>query len=300
MSDINGDTPTPGSRAGGCLLQVVTHGVALALGAVVGVIGFKMSEYYANPEILSRPEGDLSRAELISKLDAAEKAYADLLAEKGRREEQAQTEIAAASKRVEDLQSDITEKEEEVKVLQAKAKKSANKSAALKKELETKEAELVSLRAQLEVAQAEKARLESELVVSREETRMARVETDQARSETVDVRWTAFQSDALVQICEKGSRNKLSRCKEEVLAALGSTRARQYKHCLSSAQAAPRLVRTDKQSGDLTLPRWGEWVAQDSDFTRDAWYIVYCDPTLPEAQLSSDAPVTAPAPDFGE
>lgn len=298
MSDIDGGAPAPGARAGGCLMQVVTHGVALALGAVVGILGFKMAEYYANPEILSRPEGDLSRAELIAKLDSAEKAYADLLAEKGRREEQAQTEIAAAGKKVEDLQSAVTKKEEEIKVLEAKAKKSANKSAALKKELEAKEAELADLRIQLETAQAEKARLEQDLVVSREETRVAREETTVARGETIDARWTGFQSDALVQICEKGSRNKLTRCKEEVLAALGSTRARQYKHCLASGQAAPRLVRTDKRAEDLTLPRWGEWISQESDFTKDTWYIVYCDPTLPEAQLSSDVP--SGIPDFEE
>lgn len=283
------------------MVQLLTHGVALALGAVGGILGAQIAEYYANPEILSRPEGDLSRAELISKLDAAEKAYQDLLGEKNAKEEAAQTEIAAANQKVGDLQGSIAKKEEEIKVLEAKAKKSANRSAALKKELEAKLAELETLKAELTVALEEKARLESELVVSREETRVARAATDVARGETVDAKWQGFQSDALVQICEKGSRNKLSRCKEEVLAALGSSRARQFKHCLASGQAQPRLARFDKKAEDLTLPRWGEWVSQESSFTEGEWYIVFCDPTLPEATLSSDTPAGAtPIPDFDD
>lgn len=288
-----------GSRVSGCLLQVVTHGVALVLGAVAGILGAQVAEYYANPELMSRPEGDLSRAELISKLEASERAYAELLAEQGRKEETQKTEIQAATKKVSDLEGAVSKKEEEIKVLELKAKKSANKSAALKKELEAKLAELDALKVQLETALQEKAQLEADLVVSRQETAVARQETQVAKGETVDAKWEGFKADAAVQICEKGNRNKLAKCKSEVSAALTPTRAKQFKHCLSSDQATPRLVRRDKKD-DSSLPKWAEWFDQNSDFTESEWYIVFCDPTLPEASLSSDPQSTYSTPDLGE
>lgn len=277
-----------GSRVSGCLLQVVTHGVALVLGAVAGILGAHVAEYYANPDLMSRPEGDLSRAELIRKLDDAEKAYADLLAEQGRKDEDQKGQIEVANKKVTDLQDAVTKKEEEVKVLTLKAKKSANKSAALTKELADKQAELDALHAQLDQALAEKAQLEQDLAVSRAETSVAREETQTARGETVDAKWAGFKSDAAVQICEKGNRNKLAKCKTEVADALSDTRARSYKHCLSSGQAEPRLVRKDKKD-DSALPKWAEWFDQNSSFTENEWYIVFCDPTLPEATVGGDA-----------
>ena len=81
MSEFD-DAGQSGSRVSGCMFQVVTHAIALALGSVGGILGVQMAEYYQDPETMSRPEAELSRAELIAKLDASEKAYAELLAEK--------------------------------------------------------------------------------------------------------------------------------------------------------------------------------------------------------------------------
>lgn len=295
MSEIEEAAQSGSSRVSGCMLQVVTHAIALALGSVGGILGMQMVEYQKDPELMSRPEAQLSRAELISKLDAAQKAYADLVAEQGRKDETQKTEMAEASKKVEDLTGQVSKKEEEVKVLQLKVKKSANKSAALTKELEAAEAELATLRTQLDQALAEKAQLEHDLLVSREETAIARTETEVARGETVDARWDGFVAEAAVQICEKGNRNKLAQCKDLVSTALDAKRASAYKHCLRSGQAVPRLVKADlKKTDGFEMPRWGEWFDQESKFTEDTWYLVFCDPTLPEATLSSDVPATDP------
>ncbi|MFZ5476185.1 MAG: hypothetical protein ACOZNI_05365 [Myxococcota bacterium] len=279
-----------GSRVGGCLLQVVTHGIALVLGAGLGIGGARLAEYYANPEIMSRPEGELSRAELIAKLDASERAYAQLLAETAKKEEAQQTEIDVANKKVNELQGAVTSKEEEVKLLELKVKKSQGKSAALKKELEEKVAELESLKGQLTVALEEKARLEEELEVSREETRVARTETKTAQGQTIDAKWEGFVNEAMVSICEKGNRNKLAKCKDEVKASLTATRSSRFKQCVGSGQAQPRLVRMDEKEKDPKLPKWSEWFNQDSNTTRDRWYITFCDPTLPEATFGAGAP----------
>lgn len=288
MADYDNPEPPP-SRVGGCLVQVVTHAVALALGAVVGIVGASVLEYYQNPELLNRPEGELSRAELISRLDASEKAYAELLAEKAKREEAAKSEVEVANQKVGDLQGQVDKTQEDIKVLEAKVKKSNGKSAALKKELAEKQGQLDALQAQLTVALEEKAQLEADLQVSRQETSMARGETDVAKGQTIDAKWDGFKSDAKVQICEKGNRNKLSKCREDVDAALTSARGSKFKHCLASGQASPRLKPFDKKTDDSELPRWSEWVSQDSSFTQDAWYIVFCDPTLPESVVGGEA-----------
>ncbi len=288
MDEVEGQEQAGSGRLGGCLMQVVSHGAALVLGAVLGVGGARVAEYYADPEILSRPEGELTRAELIAKLDASEAAYAQLLAENATKQEAAQNEITVATKKVTDLETQVSAKQDEIKVLELKAKKSAGKSYALKKELEAKVAELETLQAQLTTALAEKAQLEADLTVSREETRTAREETQVARDETVDARWEGFVSEAVVSICEKGNRNKLARCKEEVRTAFSSQRAAKFKQCVGSRQAAPRLVKADAKAKDPELPRWSEWVDEDSNFTKNKWYVTFCDPTLPEATLGEN------------
>jgi hypothetical protein len=298
MEDVEESGSSGGSRVGGCLLQVVTHGVALVLGAGLGIAGMRLQEFYSDPEILSRPEGEFSRAELIEKLDAAQKQYADLLAEQAKKDESHQTEIAAANSKVTDLQGQVSAKQDEVKMLELKAKKSAGKSAALKKELEEKQAELESLQAQLQTALAEKAQLEQDLTVSREETRVSRQETEVSRSETVDAKWDLFKSDAVVAICEKGNRNKLAKCKDEVRTAMTDSRASTFKKCVASHQAQPRLVRVDEKVKDPQLPAWSEWVGQDSNFTKNKWYITFCDPTLPEStSVGAGSATGAAAPD---
>jgi hypothetical protein len=296
MDEFEGQASS-GGRLGGCLVQVVSHGAALVLGVVLGIVGARVAEYYANPDILSRPEGELSRAQLIEKLDAAEAAYAQLLAENAKKQEEAQNEITVAAKKVTDLEGQVKSKQDEIAVLELKAKKSAGKSAALKKELEAKQAELDALQTQLTQALEEKAQLEQDLMVSREETRVAREETVVAQGETVDARWSGFVSDAIVSICEKGNRNKLARCKDEVRAAFTSTRAARFKQCVNSRQASPRLARVDEKVKDPELPRWSEWVDTESSFTKEKWYITFCDPTLPESTVG---PSGGETPDFGE
>ena len=111
------------SRTGGCLMQIVTHGVALVLGSLIGVLGWQAIEYLKNPEELARPEGNLSRAELIRKLDDAEAKYSSLLAENAKQDEAQRGELETAAAKVADLEGQVGSKVDEVKVLELKVKK---------------------------------------------------------------------------------------------------------------------------------------------------------------------------------
>lgn len=288
MSEAEDEVGQSGGRAGGCLMQIVTHGVALVLGAVIGVLGAQAVEYMRDPDTLARPEGSLSRAELIRKLDEAEAKYSALLAESAKKDEAARTELESASAKVADLEGRVTKKEDEVKVLELKVKKAKGQSAALKKELEAKQAELTELQAQLTEAQAEQERLRGELTVSQEETRTAREETRVAQGETVDAQWAGFKADVVLSICEKGNRKRMETCRAEVREGLDGKRAARFKQCVGSRQAQPRLVRVDDKEKNPELPKWSEWFNQESKFTENKWYIVFCDPTLPEARMGGE------------
>ncbi len=288
MSEAEEEVGQSGGRAGGCLMQIVTHGVALVLGAVVGVLGAQAVEYMRDPDTLARPEGSLSRAELIRKLDDAEAKYSALLAESAKKDEASRSELETASAKVADLEGQVTKKEDEVKVLELKVKKAKGQSAALKKELEAKQAELTELQDQLTEAQAEQSRLREELTVSQEETRSAREETRVAQGETVDAQWAGFKADVVLSVCEKGNRKRMETCREEVRTALDGKRAARFKQCVGSRQAQPRLVRVDDKDKDPQLPKWSEWFNQESKFTENKWYIVFCDPTLPEARMGDE------------
>ncbi len=281
------DTPSTGNR-------LLTHGIALVLGAALGVGGLRTLEYLENPELMDRPEGDLSRAQLIAKLDDAQKQRADVatqLEAKSAEVVATTTKLQEAGERVTTLEGQVENKEGEIKVLELKVKKSAGKSAALAKELEERKAELETLKEQLDTALAEKAQLERDLTASRAETENAREETQEARRETADAqddavnaKWAAFAATAQVDICEKGSRSKLAKCKEAVTTALSGERAARFKQCVGSGQAQPRLVKVDPKAKDVELPRWGEWFDEESKFTAKKWYLVFCDPTLPESR----------------
>ena len=90
---------------------------------------------------------------------------------------------------------------------------------------------------------------------------------------------------ALLNVCEKGNRKRMETCRSEVQAALDSKRAARFKQCVGSKQAQPRLVRVDDKEKNPELPRWSEWLAEESKFAGQKWYIVFCDPSLPEARF---------------
>lgn len=284
MSDYD-EGASSGGQAAGCLVKVISHGVVLVAGIILGAILPIAYEHFENPELMASPEADFSRAELIAKLEASEKAYQELLDKSTKLDGEQKEQISQASSKVVDLEGQVAKKEQEIEVVKAKLKKTEGKSAARKKELEQMEAELAALKAELETAVADKARLTAELEVSRAETVQAKAETDVARQETnvarADEAWASFKSDAFVRICKKGSTNKMDNCREDVQAAL-SGHASRFKGCVLSGQASPRLMEVEDKKA-INLPQFASWFDQGSSFTEDKFYITFCDPSLPEA-----------------
>ena len=58
-----------------------------------------------------------------------------------------------------------------------------------------------------------------------------------------------------------------------------------FQTCVDTYQAVPVLRQREKK--DEELPAFAEDLPDDNKFTKKGWYIIFCDPTLPEAGAAS-------------
>lgn len=197
-----------------------------------------------------------------------------------------QTLIEAQAK-VKTLEGEIDSKNKELAQLKADAEKaSANREAAIKRWKE-KEKEIESLKAQLSEAKGERDQLMTELQATIRELKTeiavrkeAEAKAAYFQSESTEASWSGFISTAKVEICDRGSRRRHERCHEAVEAAMTPTMKERFAVCVNSYQAVPVLKQLQKKE---TLPSFAERLPDDNKFTDGGWYILFCDPTLPES-----------------
>jgi len=255
----------------GVLLPFVTNISSLALGVVVGVLlGFLFSSMRQVEVEVPR---ELTEAEL-------EAACAPSVAEKAKDLEEAQEKVSR-------LSSDVATKEAKVAELEAEMTRRSERGRALVLELEKAKQELEEVKAALVIAEEEKAVLVQELTLTEakleetEEKLEEQIElTDLAKEDALTNKWYRFINDAQLEICEKGNRKKLGKCRESVQDHLmvDSIRDR-FAHCVRSRQATPTVLLLEK--GEV-MPQFASYIDQEDRITKD-WYILLCDPTLPEA-----------------
>ena len=119
---------------------------------------------------------------------------------------------------------------------------------------------------------------------------------DHFKNESTENLWSSFGNNAKVELCDRGSRRRHDKCHEAVEAVLTPALKERFKVCVDSYQAVPVLRRLDKKEA---LPPYSEQLPEDNKFTDNGWYILFCDPTLPEASANptgaGDAEAAAPA-----
>jgi hypothetical protein len=281
------DDPEPGRAAmlpwvSALVLPFITAGVALVGGVAVGAVGMY---------VLRAPEIKVETKLREMTADELSKACAPMVT-------QVSTELDRANDEVSSLAESVKSKEAKVQQLEVEMKRRGAAGAALKRELEAAQADLASTKEQLQVAIAEQQRLVVELQGTREELDVQKVKTTEAKNESYDNNWQAFVNGAQLQVCEKGSRKKLGKCRESMVDALSPLRDT-YVHCLRTGQATPTLDEAEKKQDEL--PQFAQWLDQDNKVLK-GWFIQLCDPTLPEAKDYVPPPVDAPIiiPDLDE
>lgn len=253
------------------VLPFATAIASLALGALLGgVVGWVAKPAH---QVELRVPRELTPAEL-------EAVCAPAIAETA-------TELESANEKVVVLSKEVASKEARVAQLETEMAQRADRGRALYAELEAAKKELDTVRAQLAQAEEEKTRLVEELsttVAKLEETEEKLDEqiemTAQAKEDALTNKWYRFLNDSQLEICEKGNRKKLGQCRETVLAYLKADGIRdKFAHCVRSNQAVPSVHEIAK---DEMLPQFSQFINQDDKVTKD-WYVLSCDPTLPEA-----------------
>ena len=170
------------------------------------------------------------------------------------------------------------------------ARKTVYQSREVNRKLVAAEAELQRLQAELAEAQSQLALSQeenTELRASLEDTRAALVETAGQLTETkdslstalrnaADAGWSDIVSQSQVALCPKGSRKKMAQCHENAAASVAHIEAA-ARECLHAGHATPQVA--PHVRGE-SMPRQAVWIGK----THTDWYVVLCDPKLPEAE----------------
>ncbi len=253
------------------VVQVVVAAFAVAIGATTGWFlgrhAFEVEQY----ERLGMTPDDL-----LLRLREVEGEYQALYEHCEPLEGSERDMLIQAQERVENLRTEIDDKKAEIATLEKKT----SQNSYLRKQLEERKAELEELEGALNAAEQEREELVEKLELAIQEVSVARSEARDAKAETLVVKWDEFKANAMLEICERGTRSKIEKCRGIVETSLSYDRERRYRECVRQGNAVPQLRVISKDEKEL--PAFAEWIWADSRLTKD-WYILFCDPTLPEA-----------------
>ena len=267
LDDLDDYKPSS-SGLGDMVLPLVVAFIAFGLGLGVGWV------VHSPEQVEVMVPRDLTTAEL-------EAACAPSIADTARGLEE-------AHEKVRNLNTDLATKEAKVAELETEMNRRSDAGRALVAELARAKAELEDVRAQLVVAEEEQVRLVQELTVTtalleKTEVKLEEqvVKTEHAQEDALTNKWYRFINDSQLEICERGNRKKLGKCRETVTALLTNDEIRnKFSHCVRSRQATPLVRIIDKGA---QLPQFSAFLNQDDRIVKD-WYLDLCDPTLPEAE----------------
>ena len=273
------DEPEPaGPSVTGVVVPFFVAGAAALVGLLVGAVAMWVLTPTPDPVIKEVP-----RNYTDAELQIACSPFT----------EEAETELEEAVTRVTSLESRVSAKEQEVADLQEEMARRGKRGAELVRKLEEAQKELVSLEKRLERAVEEKEQLQQELDITKVELKEQKVQTKVAKEDALDFKWRDFTGSTKLNVCDRGWRKKVENCRETVEAALGPALKAKFGHCVRSGQAVPGIRELEK---DQTLPQFAEFIDEEERVLK-GWYVMLCDPTLPEAagSMTASRPPSAPA-----
>ncbi|MEO0606094.1 MAG: hypothetical protein AAF211_31990, partial [Myxococcota bacterium] len=222
------DDHEPNGSSSGMAPTVLVGAVALAIGAIAGiVIGFV--------------SGSSDTDEPAAVADVADIVDADVAEEPD--------ELSGAQQKVADLEREVAEKTREVSELEAEMDRRASRGAAMAAELKQLKLDLANAKSNLKKAIAEKDNLLKNLRMTEAELEQTRIQRDIAREDALFNRWQDFLKGSQLEICDHGRRKKIEKCRETSMAALSSPDRRdRFSHCVRSGQAAPVIMELEKNA----------------------------------------------------
>ncbi|MGC6507911.1 MAG: hypothetical protein ACON4U_05805 [Myxococcota bacterium] len=258
-----------------------TQKVKLVIGAVslLGGLsfGWLAKGMLSEPEIIEKE---------ITRIEKEELSDEDLLALCETLTEEQKKDVLGVAQEVQILQEVLAEKEAELGRLKQEAESNEEKRAAAAQRWKAMESEIEALKTQLEEAIQERDELKEELqetlVALNEqitETNRFKTKAKRYKKESIKNLWSSFTNEAKLAGCNRGSQRRHSKCYEAFDLGLNAAFQERFKTCVNTHQATPEIRKAERGE---TLPSFSEWLPQDNKYTKN-WYIIFCDPTLPEA-----------------
>lgn len=204
-------------------------------------------------------------------------------------------QLRAAQSQVDSLQTELDARDVELARLRGElAQRDAGDAEARERyrlRMAALEHDMKGLREALARAQDERDTLRKDLKealaeVDRqvaENTKLRKTATAFKEANTENL-WYAFTNNAKVRICDRGTHNRRESCMSEVDAWFDEAQHATFTSCVNTAQTMPILWEGDGQEVPPTAHR----IAARDRERKDDWYVVYCDPTLPEAVAARD------------
>jgi hypothetical protein len=239
----------------------------IVLGVIGGTIGHKM--FAAPVVVMPAPEvikEALTEAELRMLAE-------DLIASEAQR---AQEAIA----RVNTLQEELAAKEAELKKLKGSKATNAKARGRLSEEIAFLRVQLASAEEEREALRVELKQTIKELDFQVAQSKKFKRKAKRYKMESTTNLWSAFLANAKVKICNRGTKKRHEKCNEAVTEALANQMRARFTVCVDTYQSVPVLKQAVK--GDA-MPRYSAKLSENNKFTKKGWYVLFCDPTLPEA-----------------
>lgn len=272
-----------------------------AYGAAVAVLGAAAALGVVAWLVVGRDEVPDSVREEVSQIreDVTEEVPSDLaLAEQEVTEPGELTpseRLRDAQAQVESLQLELNARNAELASLKADVEKRDAADEASRERARTRQAaiqkEITSLKEALAAAETERDQLRGELKTALaeidrkvEENRKLRTAAVAYKSASTENLWAAFTNNAKVRICDRGTHRRRENCEEELDTFFNEEQHAAFTNCVNTYQAMPMLWEAEDESP----PTFAKKVAARDRERKDEWYVVYCDPTLPENRVAKD------------
>ncbi len=192
-------------------------------------------------------------------------------------------ELYEAQATVKDLESQIAAKEALLTELALAAGLDAPPAEAqvLVEEVTTLRANLVAARQVRDRLKGELSEALAAVELQTEETARFRASADDWRQQAERAQWRDLVSTAQVEVCDRGTRRGVDKCRAEVASYFTDDRYARYANCVREGGATPVLLRVDRGND---VPSTAEPVGPSPIFRTGDWYVLYCDPRLPEQE----------------
>ena len=257
--------------------QMVIVGVGV-LGVLVGsAIGYVASETLQEPqEVVTKTQ---VVQEELSNEDLEELCKGLTDAEK--------KNVLEVQEVVKSLQLTLADREAELEKLKEQKYNTEKARKAARVKWKAMEEEIATLQIQLAAAEQERDELKVELQETLVElkkqvkkTQKFKAKAKKYRAQSTANLWTAFQAQAKVKGCDRGSRKRHEKCHEAFDLSMTEKVKQRFYNCVDTYQAVPVLR---KVAGGEGIPPYSAYLSSESRFTKN-WAIIFCDPTLPEAR----------------